>query len=110
MVTDLDLETGLYWLWTTKITIFSDNVSLHTESYDDIPALVDTATTVLRLPPYFYAYLATMSECGKENDLRLEMELRGWGGRSLVVIKEEEMYNGACELMVAPATDVGEML
>ena len=61
LVTDLDHETGLYWLWTTKITIFSDNAPLYTEIYDDIPALIDTATTVLSVPPYFYAYLATMS-------------------------------------------------
>ena len=50
-----------------------------------------------------------MSQCGADNGLRLEIDLRSWSGwGSKVVIRESEMYNQACDLMIEPCVDIEE--
>ena len=51
-----------------------------------------------------------MSECGADTGLKLEMDLRGFNGGSKVVIRESDLYNQACDLMVEPCVDIGEEL
>ena len=68
-----DFETEYYWIFINQIRLKNEEGDvIHTEDFDALPSLLDTASTYVSVPPIFFVHLNQQTECGMHTGLSLE--------------------------------------